>query len=93
LNSIIEIKLLGQVYTLQTELDASQAKAVVEHVLKKLEAIEAESRGRSKLDSVILVALDIANDFLEIQQKHGDLIEDIASRSQFLIHKLETGKL
>ena len=93
MNSIIEIKLLGQVYTLKTELDASQARAVVEYVVKKVEAIETESRGRSKLDTIILVALDIANDFLEIQQKHGDLIEDVASRSQFLIHKLETGRL
>ena len=69
MNSIIEIKLLGQVYTLKTELDASQARAVVEYVVKKVEAIETESRGHSKLDTIILVALDIANDFLEIQQR------------------------
>ena len=62
-------------------------------MVKKIEAIEAESRGRSRLDTVILVALDIANDFLEIQQKYDDLIKDIANRSQFLIHKLETGVL
>lgn len=91
LESVIEIKLLGQVYTLKTAVDTSQATVVAEYVAEKVEVIESELRGRSKLDIIILVALDIASDFVEIQQKHSDFIEDVANRSQSLIHKLETG--
>lgn len=93
MDSVIEIKLMGQVYSLKTELDSSQARAVAEYVEEKVRGIEKESRGHSKLDIVILAALDIANDFLAIQQKHDNLTEDIAIRSQTLIHKLETGNL
>lgn len=90
MDSVIEIKLLGQVYSLKTELNASQAKAVAEYVEEKVGAIDKIARHHSKLDVIVLAILDIANDFLEIQQKHSDLIEDIATRSQFLIHKLDT---
>ncbi len=90
MDSVIEIKLLGQVYALKTELNASQAKAVAEYVEEKVGAIDKISRQHSKLDVIVLAILDIANDFVEIQQKHSDLIEDIASRSQLLIHKTET---
>ncbi len=90
MDSVIEIKLLGQVYAFKTELNASQAKAVAEYVEEKVGAIDKISRHHSKLDIIVLVILDIANDFLEIQQKHSDLIEDIANRSQLLIDKTET---
>ncbi|MBW2647025.1 MAG: cell division protein ZapA [Deltaproteobacteria bacterium] len=89
MDSVIEIKLLGQVYALKTELNASQAKAVAEYVEEKVGAIDKISRHHSKLDVIVLAILDIANDFLEIQQKQSDLIEDIANRSQLLIHKTE----
>ena len=91
MNSVIEIKLLGQDYSLGTELDTSRAKAVAKCVAEKVEEVERESEGYSKLDIIILAALDIANDFLEVREKHTDFIEDIASRSQFLLHKIETG--
>jgi cell division protein ZapA (FtsZ GTPase activity inhibitor) len=93
LNSVIEIKLLGQVYGLKTDLNISQAKAVAKCVEEKVEEADRDSEGHSRLDTAVLVALDIAGDFLELQEKHANLIDGIVTRSEFLLRRIETKRL
>lgn len=93
MNSVIEIKLLGQVYGLKTDLNISQAKAVAKCVEEKVEEADKDSEGHSRLDTAVLAALDIAGDFLELQEKHASLIDGIVTRSEFLLRRIETKRL
>jgi len=70
----------------------SNAKEVADHLVKEVTRIETQYSSKSsvnKLATLILAALNIANENIKLKKGHSDLLKDISKRSVNLIHMLD----
>jgi cell division protein ZapA (FtsZ GTPase activity inhibitor) len=93
LEQLVTIELFGQPYTFKTESDAVNPKEVADYLIKEIDKIEIENLSKSpnvtKFTTLMLAALNIANENIELRNKHLDLLRNISKRSASLIHALD----
>jgi len=87
---IISIELFGQAYTFKASGGVSQAEEITNYVAEEVEKAQAAGEAPSKLDTVILAALNIANDYFEVRRSRQDLVRDIDRRCKSLIEHIDT---
>jgi cell division protein ZapA (FtsZ GTPase activity inhibitor) len=87
---LISIELFGQAYTFRASGPVSQAEEVTNYVAEEIEKARAAGEAPSKLDTVILAALNIANDYFEVRRSRQDLVRDIDQRCKSLIERIDT---
>jgi len=93
LEQLVTIELFGQPYTFKTESDVADAQEVADYLVKEVTKIETQHSSKSsvaKLTTLILAALNIANENIELKKNHSDLLKDISKRSTNLMHALDT---
>jgi cell division protein ZapA (FtsZ GTPase activity inhibitor) len=94
LDELVTIELFGHPFTFKAETDAVQAKEVADFLVQEVSRAEDQLSSKStnitKRIILILAALNIANQYFELRQKHNDLLQNISERSTSLIGKLET---
>ena len=88
------IELFGRSYTLKAEPGTVSAQAVADLLLSEVRKVEsqhpdAQSR-MSKLNILILAAMNIANEHIELKEKHSATLEEISERSSDLIRRLDS---
>jgi cell division protein ZapA len=86
---IVNIQLFGQAYTFKASGQASQIQEVADYLTGQVEKAQAAAEGPSKLDTLILAALNIANDFFEMRQSRQELLDNIDQRCKVLIEDIE----
>jgi len=88
------IELFGKSYTLKAESGTASAQAVADYLLAEVKRVESEYPGAqsrmSKLDILILAAMNIANEHIELKEKHSTTLEEISERSSDLIRRLDS---
>lgn len=89
MDRLISIELFGQAYTFKASGPVSQAKEVANYVAEKVEKAQVAGEAPSKLDTVILAALNIANDYFEVRRSRQDLVRDIDQRCKGLIERID----
>jgi len=92
LEQLVTIELFGQPYTFKAQSDVSNAKEVADHLVKEVTKIENQYSSKSsvnKLATLILAALNIANENIKLKKSHSDLLVDISKKSTNLIHALD----
>ena len=92
MEQLVTIELFGQPYTFKAQSDVSNAKEVADHLVKEVTKIETQYSSKSsvnKLATLILAALNIANENIELKKKHSDLLRDISKQSANLIRALD----
>jgi cell division protein ZapA (FtsZ GTPase activity inhibitor) len=94
LDQLLTIDVLGQPFTFKSDENVTDAKAVADYVTQAVNKIDAQiSKKNPPLDKraiLILAALNIANEFFELQKKYQQLLQEINQRSENLIETLET---
>ena len=93
MEQLVTIELFGQPYTFKTESDVADAQEVADYLVKEVTKIETQHSSKSsvtKLATLILAALNIANENIELRKNHSDLVKDISKRSTNLMHALDT---
>ena len=90
MDRIISIELFGQAYTFKASGGVSQAEEITNYVAEEVEKARAAGEAPSKLDTVILAALNIANDYFEVRRSRQDLVRDIDRRCKSLIEHIDT---
>lgn len=93
MEQLVTIELFGQPYTFKTESDVADAQEVADYLVKEVTKIETQHSSKSsvtKLATLILAALNIANENIELKKNHSDLLKDISKRSTNLMHSLNT---
>ena len=91
MEQLVTIELFGQTYTFKAESDVKSAKEVADYLTKELSRIERQhSNGSSgtKLTTLLLAALNIANENIELKKRHSQVLKDISKRSANLIDML-----
>jgi cell division protein ZapA (FtsZ GTPase activity inhibitor) len=92
LEQLVTIELFGQPYTFKAQSDVGNAKEVADHLVKEVTKIETQYSSKSsvnKLATLILAALNIANENIKLKKSHSDLLVDISKKSANLIHALD----
>jgi cell division protein ZapA (FtsZ GTPase activity inhibitor) len=58
-------------------------------VVEQVEKARASAEVPGKLDTLILAALNIANDYFEMKQRREELVKDIDRRCKALIENID----
>jgi len=87
------IELFGQTHTFKANSEVTKAKAVADLLVKEVCRIEDQqenqSSNMSKITILMLAALNIANENIEMKSDHAKLLHDITDRTTNLIHTLD----
>jgi len=92
LDQLVTIELFGQPYTFKTESDITNAKEVADCLVKEVTKVETQHSTQSsvaKFATLILAALNIANENIEQKKKYSDLLIRISKKSANLIRELD----
>jgi cell division protein ZapA (FtsZ GTPase activity inhibitor) len=93
LDEIVTIELFGQTHTFKANSEVTKAKEVADLLVKEVSRIEDQqanqSSNMSKLTILMLAALNIANENLELKRSHSKLLNDVTDRTANLIHTLD----
>lgn len=90
MDRLISIELFGQAYKLKASSQVSQPEEVADYVAGQVEKARAAAKAPSKVDTLILAALNIANDYFEMRRNCQDLVSDIDQRSKVLVEYIDT---
>jgi len=86
---VISIKLFDQTYRFKADTEASEADSIASYVTKEIEKARSSADVPSKLDTVILAALNIANDYFELKRGHKALTKDVNNRCKVLVNFID----
>jgi cell division protein ZapA (FtsZ GTPase activity inhibitor) len=93
LEQLVKIELFGQPYTFKAESEVKEAETVAGYLVKEVNRVtEQQSRQSSninKLAVMILTALNIANENMELKRQDSQFLRDISERSAKLMRTLD----
>ena len=89
MDRIISIKLFDQAYSFKTDAEISHVEEITDHVVNEVERAQASAKVPNKLDTVILAALNIANDYFEAKRDCEKVLTKIENRCEALINYIE----
>lgn len=93
MEQFVTIDILGQSYTFKTESEIARAKEVADFLVKEVAIVEAKQLSKSlninKFAILILAALNIADENIELKNNRSDLLWNISERLPKLIRALD----
>ena len=93
MEQLVTIELFGQPYTFKTQSELSQAKEVADFLVKEVSKVSDYYPNKSaKMNHVtimILAALNIAQEYLELERNRSNFINTVSERSAELLRKLD----
>ena len=96
MEEIVTIELFGQTHTFKADSEVTKAKEVADLLVQEVTRIENQqsnhSPNMSKLTILMLAALNIANDHVELKRSHTKLLHDVSDRTANLIHTLDNSE-
>ena len=93
MEQIVTIELFGQPYSFKAESEIQTAKAVADLLVKEVDKVQLQQSEQSStisnLTILILAALNIANENMELKENHSEFSHKICKRSTKLIGRLD----
>ena len=93
MEQIVTIELFGQPYSFKAESEIQTAKAVADLLVNEVAKVQLQQSEQSStisnLTILILAALNIANENMELKRNHSQILNDISERSTGLIRRLD----
>ncbi len=86
---ILKFEILGRPFTLKSSCDARLLKEVVQLVEEKIKEVRKELPRAATEELLIMVALNLAFDYLEIKEDCRHFRMEVARRSEQLIRMLD----
>lgn len=86
----ITVHIFGNEYVIKSDEDSEKVYKIAEYVNGKVKEIDNNSESLSEKRKVILVALNIANDYFQILKERDELITEIRKRSNTLINNINS---
>ena len=89
----VTIELFGQPHTFKANSEVTKEQEVADLLVKEVARVENQqsdqSSNISKLAILMLAALNIANEHMELKRNYTELLRDVTNRSTKLIHTLD----
>jgi cell division protein ZapA (FtsZ GTPase activity inhibitor) len=93
LEQLVTIDLFGKQHTFKADSEVNQAKEIADLLAKEVARVEnqqsGESSPQSNLTTLMLAALNIAHQNMELENRFSKFLEDLSERSDRLIRKLD----
>ena len=93
MDEIVTIELFGQTHTFKANSEVTKAQAVADLLVKEVTRLEEQqsnqSSNMSKLTILMLAALNIANEHMELKRNYSKFLHDVTNRTSKLIHTLD----
>ena len=93
MEQLVTIELFGQQHTFKAESEANKAREVADLLTKEVSRVEGQQSGESaaasELTTLMLAALNIAHQKLELENRYSKFTQDLSERSQRLIRQLD----
>ena len=93
MEQLVTIELFGKPYTFKAKTEVKKAKEVADVLAKEVSRIESDQSGESSttsdLTTLMLAALNIAHQNIELENNVAEMRQDIAERSAKLIRKID----
>ena len=93
MDQLVKIDILGKQYTFKAETEFIQAKEVADFLVKEVRRVELRQKdfpaNYNQLNIMILTALNIANDNIEIKKKNSWFMRAVSGKSAKLLDKLD----
>jgi len=93
LEQIITIELFGQPHTFKANSDVTRAREVADLLVKEVARVENQqidpTSNISRQKILILAALNIANEHMELKRNHSKLLHDVVQKTTKLIGALD----
>ena len=93
LDKLLTIDIWGQTFNFKTEQENVEAQAVADFLSEQVTRVEGQIAGKSssvsKKGILLMTALNITNEYLELKKRYADLLEEISNRSTILISTIE----
>ncbi len=92
---MVTIELFGQSHTFKADTEAARANEVADLLKREVEKVQDQQTGSSthipKLTILILAALNIAQNIIQLNKDAGDIVDLIARRCEALNRMLDEG--
>lgn len=89
----VTIQLFGQSYTFKAESEATDPEAVADYLMDQVEKVDTQLGGQqpgmSRLNIMILAAMNIANENVMLKKKQSILLREVSDRSSNLIKRID----
>jgi cell division protein ZapA (FtsZ GTPase activity inhibitor) len=85
----VEVTLLGQGFTLKSEKDEAYLHQVATYVNRKLDELKHQTRTKEPQQLALLVALNIADELFQSEERSGKARKDLRARSERLLKNLD----
>jgi cell division protein ZapA (FtsZ GTPase activity inhibitor) len=89
LEKSVTVNILGNEYAIKSEEDTEKVYKIAEYMNEKVKEID-NTEGLSEKRKVILIALNIANDYFQVLKERDELITSIRQRSNALINSINS---
>ena len=93
MDQLVTIELFGKPYTFKAESEVNKAKEVADLLTKEVSRVESQQSGdssaTSQLTTLMLAALNIAYQNMELENNYSKFLQDISERSAKLIRKID----
>ena len=93
MDQLVTIELFGKPYTFKSESEVNKAKEVADLLTKEVSRVQSQQSGdssaTSQLTTLMLAALNIAHQNMELENNYSKFLQDISERSAKLIRKID----
>ena len=93
MEQIVTIELFGQKHTFKANSEVTKAEEVADFLVREVTRVESlqtdQTTKMSKLTILMLAALNIANEHMELKRDHSKLLEDVSNKTANLIRTLD----
>ena len=89
IDRLVEIKIMGQTYTVKTDAEEEYIQEVARYVNEKMDEVLKKTKSVSTLNVAILTALNIADDLLKERERRRGLLQEVEKKSKDLAEKID----
>lgn len=95
MDQFVTIELFGQPYTFKADIEAARAREVADFLVREVNKIQDEQDAKiphiSKLTILIIAALSMAHQILQLKKDTNEIVGHISNRCEELNHMLDEG--
>ena len=85
----IRVRILDHEYLIKGDEDEVQVERIARFVNEKFKEVRESTEGLSERKTAILVAFDIASDYLQIMKERDSLLEEVQHRAKMLNDQID----
>jgi cell division protein ZapA (FtsZ GTPase activity inhibitor) len=93
MEQLVTIELFGQPYTFRAQSEAARAREIADILVNEVAKVQSEQKrdasSVTQTATLIIAALNIANENMELKAHYQGLLRDISERSAVLIRRLD----